>query len=100
MYLVSFRPAWAGRQSDLVSSVCAHTHRFHSNLHIIQIQLAPIVQTIFLFKPYLFTFCIWVLCLNIHLYAVCVPGICGGQRRMELELQKVVSCHVGAGTLT
>jgi hypothetical protein len=34
-----------------------------------------------------------------YVYTMCVPGICGGQKRvpshLETELQIVESCHVG-----
>ena len=42
--------------------------------------------------------------LQVCLRTMCVPGACGGQKRvsdpLELELQKVVSHRVGAGNGT
>lgn len=46
----------------------------------------------------------WVFCLHVCPYAVCVPATCGGQKKVVFDPQElglrmvVVSHHVGAGT--
>lgn len=51
-----------------------------------------------------FILCVWVSCLHICLHIPCAPGAQGGQKAaldlLDLELQKVVSCHVGAENWT
>ena len=41
-------------------------------------------------------------CLYACLCTLCVPDACGGQKKvsdlLDLELQMIVSCHVGAGS--
>ena len=48
--------------------------------------------------------CITGICVHICLCTSCVFGACGGQKRaldaLELELQMVVSHHMGAGNQT
>lgn len=43
-------------------------------------------------------------CLHVDMCTMCVPGACGGQRKVldppELELQVVVSHDIGAGDST
>lgn len=55
-----------------------------------------------LFFIALFIFCIRVFGLHVCLYTAHVSGAHGGQKRivnpLELELQMVVSCHMGAGS--
>lgn len=40
-------------------------------------------------------------CLNVYLFAMCVLGTCGGQKKtldpLELEFEVVVSFHAGSG---
>lgn len=45
--------------------------------------------------------CTGVLSVCMSVYCVCVPGVYRDQKReldpLQLELQRAVSCHVGAG---
>jgi hypothetical protein len=54
--------------------------------------------TVLLFRLY-FIWCVWVFCLHVHLFSMCLPGAGGGVREQtrtldaqELESQRVASC--------
>ena len=51
---------------------------------------------------YLKTLCVWLFCL--HLCTMCISGTHSDQKRtlngLELEIQKIINHHVGAGNQT
>lgn len=57
-----------------------------------------------LFLNIIYTLCVRLLCLHVCFYIMCVPSAHWGQRRaldtLKMELQTVVSSHVGAGDWT
>lgn len=64
--------------------------------------LSLLAMSLFEYMLYLLKdVCIFISC---GCFATCMPGAYGGEKRtsdpLDLELEKVISCHVGAGNRT
>lgn len=73
------------------------------NIAHFMILLAPVSNSNDILKDlFIFISYAWVLCLNVYLGSLCMPGACRGQQEtpdaLELELGVVVSGHVEAGS--